>query len=78
MNFEIFRKEFGGCFNYFFISICIPRIRIGKKDYSFYCLRYLFDFDFPTNFILTKDEISWNFRFCLFGFGFEIYRQWDY
>ena len=28
--------------------------------------------------VLTKDEISWNFRICIFGLGLEIYRQWSY
>lgn len=78
MIFEIFRKEFGGYFNYFFINLILPKIRIGKKEESFYSLYYLFDFDFPTSFVLTKDEISWNFRICILGFGLEIYRQWSY
>lgn len=78
MNFEIFRKNFGGYFNYFFIALSVPIVIIGKKDESFYSLRYLFKFEFPTTLLLTKDEISWNFRVCVLGFGFEIYRQWDY
>lgn len=78
MNVEIFRKEFGGYHNYFFVNLILPKIRIGQKERSFYSLYYLFDFDFPTNFVLAKDEISWDFRICVLGFGFEIYRQWDY
>ncbi len=35
MIFEIFRKEFGGYFNYFFINLILPKIRIGKKEESF-------------------------------------------
>lgn len=78
MNFEIFRKNFGGYFNYFFIALSVPEIIVGKKDESFYSLRYLFKFEFPTTLLLTKDEISWNLKANLFGFGFEIYRQWSY
>lgn len=78
MFFEIFRKEFGGYHNYFFINLILPKIRIGKKEKAFYSLYYLFDFDFPTHFVILKDEISWNFKLSILGIGIEIYRQWNY
>jgi len=77
MNIEIFRKEFGGYYNYLVLDLLLPTFLIGKlknTEFPGYVLR----FKFGNSLQFTKDSVSYHFKFRIFGLGFSVYRQWDF
>lgn len=66
-------------FNYFQFTILFPSISLGKSNLP-WAMEYPFEimFSFDTIFEFLKLEFGWNFKFRLFGFGFNIKYQNGY